>query len=114
MNSGTSRISRRSTPGSDMPSALGLVSHVKIILPMIIVNININPCLCVLAIFSSVSQNKISHHSYEKALANTNAVVLSKTSVMKRIQQMSLKGDKKTPSRFLIMYFRLESYSTLA
>ena len=25
MNSGTSRISRRSTPGSDMPSALGLV-----------------------------------------------------------------------------------------
>ena len=80
-----------------------LVSHVKIILPMIIVNININPCLCVLAIFSSVSQNKISHHSYEKALANTNAVVLSKTSVMKRIQQMSLKGDKKPPSRCIIL-----------
>ena len=36
----------------------------KIILPIIIVNININPCLCVLAIFSSVSQNKITHHPY--------------------------------------------------
>ena len=41
-----------------------LVSHAKIILPIIIVNININPCLCVLAIFSSVSQNKITHHPY--------------------------------------------------
>ena len=42
-----------------------LVSRAKIILTIIIVNINIKRCLCVLAIFSSVSQNKTSHHPYE-------------------------------------------------
>ena len=40
-----------------------LVSHAKIILPIIIVNINIRRCICVLAIFSSVSQNKITPSS---------------------------------------------------